>query len=168
MNSSNLIEPMAPPVPEPFEARVGLHPFLAGLRPHHIKLLADCAMAAEFQPNEYVFRQGDFANRFYLIEEGNVALEMRGPKDHSMPIDQVGPGKLVGWSWMFPPYVWYFDARATEPTTALFFYGTMLRQYCAKDPTFGFELFKRMSHVMLERLQAARIQLLKCHLAQQR
>ncbi|HET7511897.1 MAG TPA: cyclic nucleotide-binding domain-containing protein [Chthoniobacterales bacterium] len=165
MNSSNLLRAVPP---ESFQARVELHPFLVGLRPHHLKFLADCAIATEFQPNEYLFRQGDFANRFYLIEEGNVALEMRGPKDHAVPIDQVGPGKLVGWSWVFPPYVWYFDARATERTTALFFSGTKLRQYCASDSAFGFELFKRMSHVMLERLQAARIQLLKCHLSRTR
>jgi CRP-like cAMP-binding protein len=139
---------------------VELHPFLVGLRPHHIKLLSDCAMATSFQPDEYLFRQGEFANRFYLIEQGRVALEALDPQGDSVVIEEVGPGRLVGWSWLFPPYVWHFDARATEPTTALFFYGTILREYCAKYPSLGFELFKRMSQVMLERLQGARMRLL--------
>jgi CRP-like cAMP-binding protein len=78
-------------------------------------------------------------------------------------IEEVGAGKLVGWSWLFPPYIWHFDARATEPTSALFFYGTILREYCAKDPSLGFELFERMSQVMVERLQSARARLLSSH-----
>jgi CRP/FNR family cyclic AMP-dependent transcriptional regulator len=145
---------------EPLETRVGLHPFLVGLRPHHIKLLADCAMAKSFAAGEYLFRQGEFANRFYLIEQGLVLLEALDTKGNCVAIEQVGAGKLVGWSWLFPPYIWHFDARAAEPTSALFFYGTILREYCAKDPSLGFELMKRMSQVMVERLQSARARLL--------
>lgn len=151
------------PTLEPLETRVGLHPFLVGLRPHHIKLLADCAMAKRFAAGEYLFRQGEFANRFYLIERGVVVLEALNSDGNCVVIERVGAGKLVGWSWLFPPYIWHFDACALAPTTALFFYGTILREYCAKDPSLGFELFKRMSQVMVERLQAARARLLTSH-----
>jgi hypothetical protein len=61
---------------------------------------------------------------------------------------------------MFPPYAWQFSARAVEPTAAIFFYGTILREYCEKDHSLGYELFKRMSAVMVKRLQAARKQML--------
>ena len=151
------------PALEPLETRVELHPFLVGLRAHHIKLLADCAMAKRFAAGEYLFRQGEFANRFYLIEQGMVVLEALDTEDNCVVIEEVGAGKLVGWSWLFPPYILHFDARAIGPTTALFFYGTILREYCAKDPSLGFELFKRMSQVMVERLQAARARLLTSH-----
>ena len=151
---------MDQPLLEPLETRVGLHPFLVGLRPYHIKLLADCAMVKSFDPGDYLFRQGEFANRFYLIEQGMVVLEALDNEGNCVVVEEVGAGKLVGWSWLFPPYIWHFDARAAEPTTALFFYGTILREYCAKDPSLGFELFKRMSQVMVERLQSARTRLL--------
>jgi len=154
---------MDQPILEPLETRVGLHPFLVGLQPHYIKLLADCALAKQFAAGDYLFRQGEFANRFYLIEVGEVVLEALDPAGKSVVIEEVGPGKLVGWSWLFPPYVWHFDARATKPTTAIFFYGTILREYCAKDPSLGFELFKRMSQVMIERLQSARTRLIAQH-----
>ena len=149
--------------PEPLEARVELHPFMAGLRPQHIRLLADCAMAKTLAAGEYLFRQGEFANRFYLIEKGEVVLEAQDTDGERVVIERVGPGKLVGWSWLFPPYVWHFDARATRATSAIFFYGTILREYCEKEPSLGYELFKRMSVVMIERLQNARIQLLRAH-----
>lgn len=137
------------------EAAVAAHPFLVGVNAHHIRLLADCAMRSEFTAGQIIFRKGETANRFYLIEDGKVALES-STGDAVVRIDEVGPGDLLGWSWIFSPYVWHFDARAIEPTTAIFLYGTILREYCESDPSLGYELFKRMSEVMMRRLQAAR------------
>jgi CRP-like cAMP-binding protein len=107
-----------------------------------------------------IFRAGETANRFYLIENGSVVLESEGNGKSPVVIDTIGAGDLLGWSWIFPPYKWHFDARATEPTTAIFFYGTILREYCEKDPALGYELFKRMSEVMMKRLQLARTHLI--------
>jgi CRP-like cAMP-binding protein len=96
------------------------------------------------------------ANRFYLIENGTVILEAPSFDDSPVLIETLSAGDLLGWSWLFPPYRWHFDARATGPTTAIFFYGTVLREYCEKEPSLGYELFKRMSEVMIRRLQSAR------------
>jgi CRP-like cAMP-binding protein len=134
------------------------HPFLKGLSPHQIRLLTDCAMVVNFKPGELVFREGDPANRFYLIHRGKVALESQVRDRGIAPIQEVGPGEVVGWSWLFPPYYWHFDARAVEPTEALFFYGTPLREQCESDHDLGYELIKRMSEVMVKRLQATRRQ----------
>lgn len=138
------------------EARVAAHPFLIGLSRHQIQLLIDCAMLTRFAPDQIIFRTGETANRFYLIESGTVALEAVAMGESPVLIDTVSTGGLLGWSWLFPPYLWHFDARATAPTTAIFFYGTALREYCEKDPALGYELFKRMSEVMIRRLQSAR------------
>jgi CRP/FNR family transcriptional regulator, cyclic AMP receptor protein len=140
------------------EAQVAAHPFLIGISAHHIRLLADCAMRSQFTAGQVIFEKGETANRFYLIERGRVALES-STLGEVVRIDEVGPGDLLGWSWIFPPYVWHFDARAIEPTTAIFLYGIILREYCEKDPALGYELFKRMSEVMMHRLQAARVKL---------
>ena len=140
------------------ERQVAANPFLAGMSAAHIRLLADCAMRAQFTADQVIFRKGEAANRFYLIERGKVALES-STGDDVVRIDEVGAGDLLGWSWIFPPYVWHFDARAIEPTTAIFLYGTILREYCEADPALGYELFKRMSEVMMRRLQAARVKL---------
>ena len=121
------------------EAQVAAHPFLVGIGRAHIRLLADCAIRAEFTPDQVIFRKGETANRFYLIEHGKVALESSNG-DEVIRIDEVGSGDLLGWSWIFPPYVWHFDARAVEPTTAIFLYGTILREYCEADPALGYEL----------------------------
>lgn len=142
------------------EAQVTAHPFLLGMKQQHIALLADCAMATRFEAGQAIFRAGEHANRFYLIESGQVAIEASFNGRSPVTIDAVKSGDLLGWSWIVPPYVWHFDARALELTKAIFFYGTVLSEYCEKEPTLGYELFKRMSVVMLRRLQSAREQML--------
>jgi len=143
------------------ETSIAQHPFLKGMSPEYLRILADSAMLAEFKEGEIIFREGDPANRFYLIEEGRVVLESRKLDRPPVQIQTIGAGDVLGWSWLFPPYYWNFEARSLEPTRAIFFYGTRLREKCEEDRGFGYELMKRMSAVMLQRLQATRKQLLE-------
>lgn len=137
------------------------HPFLHGLSLEQLKVFAGVAMRVHYQAGEVIFSEGDPANRFYLIEAGTVALESHHRGESAVPVQIVGPGDVLGWSWLYAPYYWNFDARAIEPTTAIFFYGTPLREHCEKDHTFGYELLKRMGAVMIRRLQATRKKLLE-------
>ena len=139
------------------------HPFLTGLNPEHLEILADCAMQTQFEPNQMIFREGEVANRFYLILEGKVALESASKEHGMVPIETIGPSDVLGWSWLFPPYYWHFDARALEPTRAIFFYGTRLRERCEEDHDLGYELIKRTAQVLMHRLQATRRQLLEVY-----
>ena len=148
------------PEHESLEALVAAHPFFLGISEHHVELLADCAMKIRLQAGRTVFREGESANRFYLIEQGEIALESAARQAEPVVIDTVRSGDLLGWSWLFPPYVWHFGARTVLPTSAIFFYGTILREYCEKDHSLGYELFRRMSEVMTRRLQSAHTRLL--------
>jgi CRP/FNR family cyclic AMP-dependent transcriptional regulator len=151
------------PEPEPMATRVALHPFLAGMNRTQLALLTDCAMAAHFKTGQTILREGEFANRLYLIETGKVVLESVDSFGEPLMIETIGAGDLLGWSWMFPPYTWHFTARAVEPTTAIVFYGTLLREYCEKDHSLGYELLKRISAVMVKRLQVAHKQMLSLY-----
>ena len=148
---------------EPMATRVGLHPFLAGMNPTHLALLTDCAIPVKFRKGQTILREGEMANRFYLIESGKVILESGEGFGEPVIVETIGAGDLLGWSWMFPPYVWHFTARAVEPTQAIFFYGTILREYCERDHSLGYELFKRITPVMMKRLQSARRKMLSVH-----
>ena len=145
---------------EPLDTRVALHPFLAGMNREQLALLTDCAIPVQFEKGQIIFREGETANRFYLIESGKAVLESSEGLGSPVIIDTVSSGNLLGWSWMFPPYTWQFTARTVERTAAIFFYGTILREYCEKDHSLGYELLKRMSAVMVKRLQAARKKML--------
>ncbi|MBM3837106.1 MAG: Crp/Fnr family transcriptional regulator [Verrucomicrobia bacterium] len=140
-------------------AAIAGHPFLKGLSPDHLRVLADNAMRVQFEEGDFIFREGDPANRFYLIESGQIALESRTAEEPSLVIQTIGLGEVLGWSWLFPPYYWHFDARAIQPAAAIFFYGTRLREQCEDDHDLGYELMTRVTSVVIQRLQATRKQL---------
>ncbi len=137
-------------------ASIQEQPFFQGLSGPHLKMLADCAMPTEFAKDQVIFREKDLANRFYLIERGKVALEFRNEEGKLVFVETVGAGDALGWSWLFPPYTWHFTARALEKTTAVFFYGTRLRDACEEDHDFGYELVRRMAQVAIRRLEHTR------------
>ena len=113
-------------------------------------------MPTEFDAGQIIFLEGDPANGFYLIETGTVVLEGKTSDGQSVVIDTVSAGEPLGWSWLISPYLWHFDARATETCTAICLSGIMLRQHRDDDLTLSHELFKRTTEVIVRRLQAAR------------
>lgn len=136
------------------------HPFFEGLDPRLIELAAGCAQNARFEPGQYLFREGESADRFYTLRHGKVAIEVFSPQRGPITLQTVSPGELVGWSWLFPPYRCLFDARAIEIVRATQFDGTCLRKKCESDPALGYELMKRLAHIVSQRLETTRLQLL--------
>lgn len=148
--------------PHELQKQIAATKFLSGLSDPHVKLIAACACQTRFDEGALIFREGETANRFYLIERGTVQLEAALPSGRQqVGAGTIGSGGVLGWSWLFEPYEWQFTARALTDTTAIFFYGTVLREHCETDPSLGFELFKRMSAEMVRRLQSARSRLLE-------
>lgn len=135
-------------------------PFFQGLDDAVLEQVAGCAQTARFADGDVVFRAGQPADTFYLIRHGRVAVELHNPSRGTITMDTLHDGEVVGWSWLVPPYTWMFDARAAEATSALAFDGACLRGKCDIDPGMGYALMQRVSQVMYERLQAARMQLL--------
>ena len=142
------------------ETAIARHSFLAGMSAGHLKTLAEQAMHAQFKAGKGIFAAGDPANRFYAIEQGRIAVESASASG-PMLIQMLGDGDVLGWSWLYPPFYSHFSARALQPTSAICFYGTRLREACESDHDLGYELMKRVTRVVIQRLQATRRQLLK-------
>ena len=136
-------------------------PFLKDMSKHQLEILAENSMFAEFTTDERIVYEGGPANRFYLILQGRVDLEAPLPDGGAAPIQTLGAGDVLGWSWLYPPYLWHFDARAVTPTKAIFFHGTRLRELCEENHDLGYELMKRVSEIVIRRLQATRRELVK-------
>lgn len=145
---------------ESLERILAAHPFFQNLDARHLQLIVGCATNRRFAPGEYLHRDGDLANQFYLLRQGRVALEIFAPDRGPLVTQTFGEGEVLGWSWLFPPYRWHDDARVLELTRALVFDGTCLRKKCEQDHHLGYELMKRFSQSLLQELKAARVQLL--------
>ena len=136
------------------------HPFFRELTGPQLDTVTGCASNVVFQPGEFVFREGQAADRFYLVREGRVAVEVFVPNKGPVTIETIEGGEMLGWSWLFPPYRAHFDARALNAVRALSLDGTCLRTKCENDPTLGYELTRRFTQVVVARLEATRMQLL--------
>lgn len=134
------------------------HPFAAGLEEDIVALIAGCARNVVFQANEYLFREGEDAEYFYLIRHGTIALEMFVPGRGPHTFLTVKSGEILGSAWLIPPYRWAYDARAVELTRAIAFECGCLRDKCEADHHVGYEMMKRFIPPLVERLQMARLQ----------
>jgi len=144
---------------ETLERILSEHPFFKGLEEPYLQLLVGCASNVRFNAGEVVFREGEEANRFYLIRQGKVAVEMFAPSRGPIILQTLGEGEVLGWSWLVAPYRWRFDGRAVELTRAIALDGECLRGKCEEDHDLGYELMKRVSLVMEKLVQATRLQL---------
>jgi CRP/FNR family cyclic AMP-dependent transcriptional regulator len=142
------------------EQLIAATPLFAGLSAAHLQLIAGCGANEGFAAGAPLFREGAPADRFFLIRKGAVALEVDAPGRGPLVIETLLGGDVVGWSWLFEPYRWQFDARAREPTRVVAFDGACLRGKCEADHELGYQLMKRFAASLTERLQATRLQLL--------
>ncbi|MCS7026404.1 MAG: cyclic nucleotide-binding domain-containing protein [Bryobacteraceae bacterium] len=136
------------------------HAFLAGLPKQHVDLLVGCASNRKFDKGEYLCRQGESAEVFYLLRDGIVAVELYLPQKGGVRLETLREGDVLGWSWLVAPYTWHFDARAVTPVRAIVLDGKCLRGKCQTDYELGYHLFARFATIMEQRLESARLQLL--------
>ena len=135
-------------------------PAFGDLDPGYLELIAGCGVNQTFEAGTYLFREGEPADNFFVIRRGRIALEVFVPARGQVVVSTHGPGELVGWSWLFPPYRWQFDGRASETVHAIVFDGACLRGKCDADHAFGYVLMQRFAARMLVRLQETRLRLL--------
>ena len=136
------------------------HPLFAGLGDDMRDLVAGCARNVHFGADDYIFRTGEPADSCYLLRTGRVALELVAAGGQRIVVDTVDAGGVVGLSWLVPPYRWYLDARAAEPTSAIALDATCLRAKCDQEPRVGYLLLQRVAHAMYERMQSSRVRML--------
>jgi CRP-like cAMP-binding protein len=145
---------------ETIDAVLRAVPLFAGLEPAALELVAGCGSNVHFDAGELLFREGDAADTFYVVRHGSVALETFVPARGPAVIETLEAGEVVGWSWLFAPYRWHFDARALTAVRATAFDGACLRGKCDADPKLGYDLMSRFAQVLIERLQWTRLRLL--------
>ena len=135
-------------------------PVFAGMAHDDLALIAGCGRNVGFEEGQLLFREGQHADLFYLVRRGRVALEVHTPDRGGLVVDSADPGEVVGWSWLFPPYRWHFDARAASEVRAVAIDGECLRGRCDEDTRLGYELMQRFAQVMIDRLQHTQLRLL--------
>ena len=130
--------------------------FFSGLEDTAIDFLAANASPRQLTEGQMLFHQGEPADHFYLMRAGHLSLEIPAIEGPVLELQDIGPGQIVGWSWLIPPGQWQFQARARTAIDCLQFDGKAILAHCEAEPAFGFEIARRFSGLMSERLHFAR------------
>lgn len=137
------------------------HPFFADMDRGALDIIVGCCANHVFKPGTYLFRQGEPANKFYLIREGMVSFEIYVPGRPPIAVETVEAGEIIGWSWLVPPYEWGNDCRAIETVRAFSVDGACLRGKLDSDRVLGYEIYKRFLPIMARRLFNDRLRIVE-------
>ena len=139
------------------------HPFFEGFEPAFVHAISAKGVETRFGVDDLLAREGTEAELFYVVLEGKVALEIGSGDRPLLTVQTVGPGEVLGWSWLVPPHRWRFDARAVKPSRVVALDAEVLRRTLRTHPTWGFQFMVRFMPVLAERLENTRVQLLDIH-----
>lgn len=132
----------------------------AALPAEHRERLMRIAREVSFDAGSRLFEEGRRADKFWIVRTGTVALDLHVPGRQAPVIESLGHGELIGWSWLYSPYVWQLGAEAMSPVRAYEFDAVTVRAMCEEDPEFGRAVAVWVGRVLAHRLHAARTRLL--------
>lgn len=145
---------------EKIETIINKFPFFRGMDKAHLEKIAQVAAPVTLAPGKIICEDGQKADKFYLLMNGRVVVELYSPERGDLLIQTLNTGDILGWSWLVPPYQWRFNARVLAKTHAIVFNGERLRTLFGKNRELGYELQKRFLMIIAARLESASIQLM--------
>jgi CRP/FNR family transcriptional regulator, cyclic AMP receptor protein len=137
-------------------AYLSTHEFFSGFSDDTLKFLYECSGMCEIKKGQVLFRQGENADKFYVVRKGRISIQMPAIMGPTLEIQALGEDQVLGWSWLISPYKWNFQTMAEEDSELLMFDGTAILARCEQEPKFGYELLKKFAELMSMRLDAAR------------
>jgi CRP-like cAMP-binding protein len=132
------------------------HEFFSGFSDDILKFLCECSSTHTIKKGQILFRQGENADKFYVVRNGRISIQMPAIMGPTLEIQALGKSQVLGWSWLISPYKWSFQAKAEEDSELLMFDGAAILARCEQEPKFGYELLKKFATLMSMRLDAAR------------
>ncbi len=139
------------------------HTFFKDLNQEFLEFIVSCASNVRFREGEIILREGEPADKFYLVREGKVEININTAQHRSITIQTLRDGEILGWSWLIPPHRYRFDAKALADTRAIALDGKCLRKKCEENHELGYELLKRLAGVFTQRLEETRKQLINIY-----
>jgi CRP-like cAMP-binding protein len=136
------------------------HPFTREFPSSVLERLADVGTAVHYSPTELVLKKGERADRFLLIVHGKATVVIDGHDGRREVLQTLGPGEVVGWSWLLDPNQCVFDVLCQTRISGVEFDGQVLRQLMDVDHEVGYQIARSLLAVVAGRLHATRLRLL--------
>lgn len=121
-----------------------------GLTEEQVRRLAAVCGQAAFEPDEYVFREGEECSETYLILDGEVAIEVSGRTE---PVGRVVGGECLGEVALLTGTTHSASARVTRAVRAAVFTRDELVELVRQRPDIGVVLFRNVASGLGEKLR---------------
>jgi CRP-like cAMP-binding protein len=135
-------------------------PLFEALDERCFEVMESMAREVHYEAGATIFKADDTADRFFVVIEGTVALRITSPGRTPITIQTLGPGALVGLSWIMPPYRWQWSAVALSEAVLAEFDASAVLSACAADGALEGELMRVVAREAVKRLHNVRMQLL--------
>ena len=131
-------------------AVLGAQPFLRGMADEHLATLAALCRHVAVPTRQRLFEEGTRADRFWLIDAGQVTIDTTVPGRGRLIITTLGRGDVMGVAWLLPP-TYVFESLRQLLSQHVFRIDLMAEAFIVNIVLFSAAVFS-----FLRLLQAAR------------
>jgi CRP-like cAMP-binding protein len=128
-------------------------PFFKNLSKEDVELLSKKFSPVSFPADTVIFSQGDHAKHLYILLSGQVSIRFKPHDGEIIPVSDISPGDVFGWSAALGRDVYTSCAVTTSDSEALSIQGKDLRDLCKTHPETGVLILERLAAVIAERLK---------------
>jgi len=122
------------------------------LNDRELETIAAIAKTEELGKGAHLTHAGSPATNLYLVKKGLVTVMSAGPGGREVPVDEVGPGQVVGWSALTGPYIYTATTVTAEKSTLIVINGNKLRHIFEINNHIGYRVLKGIGYVVSRRL----------------
>lgn len=115
------------------------------LPPADLAQIASFARAKSIDKDEYLFREGEAANGFFVVQQGSINVHRLAPNGKEQIIHIFRPGETLAEAALSSQTGYPADARATENSRVLFIPKTEILALIAKRPELALRMLGSMS-----------------------
>ncbi len=112
-----------------------------------------------YRADAIICTEGTEARKFYLVEEGRVAVESQVARGMRFPLSIVYPGQAFGWSALVLPYVYTATVMALSETRVIAIEQKDLLAMMQADPSLGFTIMQNVACIVASRLRTMELAL---------
>ena len=133
--------------------------FLHNMDTSRLKKLASITEIKEFAEGTIIHEAGDLGTAIYLVQEGQVNIEIDVPNHAPVTVLKIGPGQVFGLSSLFPPQRKKGRARVVKKVQALVIDADKLRELFQTDHDLERAFMARTAQIINDRVKATWVEL---------
>jgi len=123
-----------------------------------LNLLLFHSTVESFPEETVLFRQGEEANRFYVLIKGLVELTVKTQGEAPLMTSQIQKeGAVFGIPSLLEPYRYNVTATCLKATNVLMMDAEYIKRHMEEDPRMGMEILKKLTSIYFTRLNELRL-----------